>query len=133
MEFRALGCTQTACDLCESNPKRGCISDFDKKYFKGDVIKAKCGGAIYLELLDRNGEQIPIDKMVPDALIELSVLDGNRFEQMLPNGVVTPETAGGLETCMLVFDNEGRPVLHSDEKTHARNHGKILVPVTVRS
>ena len=49
---RALGCLNSRCDLCEKNPRRKCSNPFEKKYFKGDPIKAQCGAAIGVELLN---------------------------------------------------------------------------------
>lgn len=49
---RALGCLNSRCDLCEKNPRRKCSNPFEKKYFKGDPIKAQCSAPIGVELFN---------------------------------------------------------------------------------
>lgn len=72
-----------------------------------------------------------VDKMASNASIEISVIDGNKFEQLFPLGKPTPDTMHCLESCIIVYGNEGRPLLHSDEKSHNRDNGKILIPIQV--
>ena len=133
LDHRALGCTQSTCDLCESNPRRGCKTDFDKKYFKGDIIKAKCGGEIFLELIDpESGQVVLADDPVSNATIELSIVDGNKFEQLFPHSKPTLESMHALDACVLVAGNEGRPLLQSDDKRHSRENGKLFVSLQAR-
>jgi len=126
---RALGCAEANCDLCESNPKRGCTSHFDRKYFKGDIIRAKCGGSLFIEIVDHKGESISPTEIDSDGTIELTIIDGNKFEHLYPHGVVNCDNLHHLETCIILVGNEGRSLLHSDEKSHNRDNGKVFVPV----
>ena len=50
---RSLGCLEPGCQLCAQNPHRRCEGNFANKYLAGDVLKAKCGASIRLEVIDR--------------------------------------------------------------------------------
>eukprot|EP00210_Caulerpa_lentillifera_P002739 g2618.t1 len=127
---QAIGCTNTACDLCESNPKRGCTTDFGKKYFKGDVLKAKCGGSICVELLNKETmKKASLDEFAPDTVMELCVVDGNRFDQLFPQQKLTSELTSELESCMLLYGNGDRPLLRSEDKALNRENGVVSLPV----
>jgi hypothetical protein len=41
--------------LLQFNPVRSCERNFHKKYLVGDVLKARCGAAIRVELVDNKG------------------------------------------------------------------------------
>jgi len=129
----AIGCTNTACDLCESNPRRGCTSDFGKKYFKGDILKAKCGGSICVEMISKEtGTKVSTDELGPDTVLELCIVDGNRFDQLFPHGQITSELTTELESCLLLHGNGDRPLLRSEEKALNRENGMVLMPAKVR-
>lgn len=117
------------CDLCEANPRRRCRSDFDKKYFKGDILKAKCGGSIYIELVDAETEERVLDPEL-DRQIAMSILDGNRYDHLFPHS--GPQCgAKGLEMCALLTGNEGRPLLQSQDRTANKADGQIVVTLQV--
>lgn len=128
--FRALGCTELKCDLCEANPRRRCQTNFDKKYFKGDILKAKCGGSIYIQIVDAETEEI-IDTRDLDVVLEMSILDGNRYDQLFPDGV-QHGGAKKLDLCTLLTGTENRPLLLSHDRTANKPHGLVVVPLQVR-
>jgi hypothetical protein len=53
---RAIGCRDNDCSLCQYNPNRLCEREFGKKYLVGDVLKAKCGAPIKVEVTDKQGK-----------------------------------------------------------------------------
>lgn len=102
---RALGCTEANCFLCEANPRRRCSSVFDKKYFKGDILKAKCGAPIFVELRDMEGKRVAFEENMMGIIVEMSILDGNKYDQMFPDGVAHCDVEG-LNECALLMGNE---------------------------
>lgn len=67
---RALGCLDPQCALCQHNPNRRCVVNFDRKYLVNDLLKAKCGALIRIELVDRT-TGLPIDEDIPDLRLEV--------------------------------------------------------------
>ncbi len=60
LHSRSLGCLDLDCNLCKQTPHRRCTSTFAGKYLSGDVLKAKCGARIRLEVIDRRtGDSVP--------------------------------------------------------------------------
>ena len=47
-----LGCADRECLLCRSNPNRRCTTHFDSRYYVSNRSRAKCGGAIMVDLVD---------------------------------------------------------------------------------
>lgn len=82
----ALGCRDSECTLCQFNPLRLCDRNFSKKYLVGDILKAKCGASIKVELHDADGQRYDGD------------LPGMHFEVSLIDGVVFKEKAGEVRT-----------------------------------
>ena len=69
---RNLGCLDTDCNLCKENPHRRCDGNFSNKYLAGDVLKAKCGAAIRIELLNRaTAESVPMIDGMEDIRLEV--------------------------------------------------------------
>ena len=50
---RCLGCRDGRCALCAQCQYRRCVGHFDGKYLAGDMLKAKCGAEIRVEVRDR--------------------------------------------------------------------------------
>ncbi len=50
---RCLGCRDARCPLCAQCQYRRCVGHFDGKYLAGDMLKAKCGAEIRVEVRDR--------------------------------------------------------------------------------
>lgn len=125
-QCQALGCTEPNCFLCEANPRRRCTSVFDKKYFKGDILKAKCGAPIRVQLQDMEGKRVTFDSGVMDVIVEMSILDGNKFDHLFPETPVHCDMEA-LNDCALLMGNEGRPLLTSYDRTANRSDGKVVV------
>ena len=64
------------CALCMQNPQRRCDRNFADKYLAGDVIKAKCGASIRVEIINRSTGQALTLEQLEDAgiLLEASLL-----------------------------------------------------------
>lgn len=50
---RSLGCLDNDCSMCQNTPHRRCVGNFAPKYLSGDPVKAKCGAAIFVEVIDQ--------------------------------------------------------------------------------
>ena len=71
VQCRHLGCNDTTCALCAQNPQRRCQGNFASKYLAGDVLKAKCGASIRVEIIDDlSGEAAPKEQ-VKDIFLEV--------------------------------------------------------------
>eukprot|EP00803_Ostreobium_quekettii_P006247 evm.model.scf_131.5 EVM.evm.TU.scf_131.5 scf_131:33256-39556(-) len=119
----AWGCLNPRCDLCEKNPRRMCSIPFEKKYFKGDPVKAKCGAAIALELINVATADLADSA---DGLLEMFIVDGNKFDQTFPDGIQRCDD-DGLEACALLTGNENRQLLVSTDKSANHPDGKIVL------
>eukprot|EP00198_Chlamydomonas_reinhardtii_P001203 XP_001690538.1 predicted protein [Chlamydomonas reinhardtii] len=101
----ALGCLDPQCALCTHNPSRRCTVNFDRKYLVNDVLKARCGAGIRVELIDPNTGQ-PVDDKLPEITLQISVLDGNLYDQkFLDSGKQYEggtEPAEELDACTLL-------------------------------
>ena len=72
--FRSLGCLDLDCNLCKQTPHRRCTSTFAGKYLSGDMLKAKCGARIRLEVIDRRtGDSVPAH-VLRDTQVEVRQL-----------------------------------------------------------
>lgn len=68
---RSQGCLDMACALCAQNPQRRCDRNFAEKYLAGDVVKAKCGASIRVEVVDRATGQAASPEQLGEAGILL--------------------------------------------------------------
>lgn len=64
---RSSGCGEVSCDLCRYNPSRLCRNNLKNKYLIDDHLKAKCGGALHVVVVDAQDEQ---QAAVADALMD---------------------------------------------------------------
>jgi hypothetical protein len=52
------------CHLCKHNPNRKCAGSFNGKYLVGDILKAKCGASIWVEVVDiTNGKAASAEQL----------------------------------------------------------------------
>eukprot|EP00878_Enallax_costatus_P004191 GHUV01004420.1.p1 GENE.GHUV01004420.1~~GHUV01004420.1.p1 ORF type:complete len:375 (+),score=98.38 GHUV01004420.1:140-1264(+) len=96
-DCRALGCRDMECLLCQFNPERVCERNFQKKYLVGDLLKAKCGAPIRLELVDSNGNVLS-DTKYSNLEYELNIVDGIAFKER--GGEVQQLTDRELRGCI---------------------------------
>ena len=59
------------CRLCEQNPRRRCTGNFAEKYLAGDPLKAKCGAAIRVEVIDQDSNEAVLPESVGDISLEV--------------------------------------------------------------
>ncbi|GIL45703.1 hypothetical protein Vafri_2882 [Volvox africanus] len=101
----ALGCLDPQCALCTHNPSRRCMVNFDRKYLVNDVLKARCGAGIRVELIDPLTGQ-PVEEKLPEITLQISVLDGNLYDnKFLDSGKQYEggtEPAEELDACALL-------------------------------
>lgn len=90
-----LGCNLEECQLCRNNPSKVCdeADVFDHQYWVrddgkgGQVVKAKCGSDVSLQLVDKaTGQAV----FVPDVRVKLYVVSG---QQLTPANVLEPPGA----------------------------------------
>lgn len=71
LSCRNLGCLDPACTLCAQNPQRRCNdSCFAPKYLAGDILKAKCGASIRVEVISRTTGAPAPQTLIGDVLLE---------------------------------------------------------------
>ena len=63
---RFLGCKDLTCHICSQNPNRQCSVNFNNKYLAGDILKAKCGASIFIEITDLHTGGVINDPEVTD-------------------------------------------------------------------
>lgn len=68
---RASGCAEPRCELCRNNPRRRCTSDLSAKLKAGEPIKAKCGAAVSIELVDSTTGWV-VEQGIPGLRLEVS-------------------------------------------------------------
>lgn len=76
---RSTGCGDLGCLLCQYNPSRLCTRNLKQKYLIDDHLKAKCGAALRVELVDDSGACYA-EGLPPGVQLEVrpcSVLDVN--------------------------------------------------------
>jgi hypothetical protein len=72
---RFFGCGRRECLLCKNNPNKTCQQgdNFDSAYADSQVLKAKCGAEIYVEVVNKlTGEPTH----VPGVDIQVSMSGG---------------------------------------------------------
>lgn len=72
MLLRNMGCLDEDCNLCAENPKRRCDCNFAPKYLAGDILKAKCGASIRVEVIDCLTKKPVTGQHVADVMLEVS-------------------------------------------------------------
>ena len=77
--LRAIGCLDPQCHLCQYNPARRCMVNFNPRYLVGDPLRAKCGSSIRIEVQDRFTSQ-PYEEEIPGLKLEVYLLDGHQYE-----------------------------------------------------
>ncbi|GAX78271.1 hypothetical protein CEUSTIGMA_g5713.t1 [Chlamydomonas eustigma] len=131
----ALGCLDPQCSLCQHNPSRRCVVNFDRKYLVHDMLKARCGASIRIELIDRN-TGLPIEEDIPDLRLETYILDGNLYDNKFLEGG-SRVTEGGtesvedLEMCALLLNKKkSTPLLICGSGGTNDHQGKVIVPMS---
>eukprot|EP00798_Chlamydomonas_sp_ICE-L_P011523 gene11523-34235_t len=125
----ALGCLDPQCALCQHNPNRRCLVNFDRKYLVNDVLKAKCGATIRVELIDRQtGVQVDDDML--ELRLEMFLLDGNLYDTKFLEGTKDgSEVEDDSDTFMLLLNKKKNgkgilPDLHVTDSSEAILSGR---------
>ncbi|GMH34106.1 hypothetical protein BSKO_01940 [Bryopsis sp. KO-2023] len=122
----ALGCTSSQCSLCQHNPNRRCRVNFDRKYLVGDMLKAKCGAVIRVEVVDRATGQLFADE-IPGVDFEMSILDGNTYDQRVLDRKLNPQQEyDELSRCVLAMNNKQSALLSSAGGAVNSTDGKVV-------
>lgn len=120
----SLGCLDPQCVLCEHNPHRRCNVNFAPKYLVNDILKAKCEAPIRVEIIDRS-TGVPVGEDIPEVHLEMCILDGNAYDaKCLEAGA---ERDDDLDTCSLLLNNKGTPLLQPGASASHSNGHKVVV------
>ena len=67
--------------MCAQNPHRRCSGNFSTKYLSGDVLKAKCGASIRVEVVRSSNFEPVRGSAIEDIYLEVSVPPNSWFVQ----------------------------------------------------
>lgn len=79
---RSLGCLEPGCALCAQNPNRRCSANFSSKYLAGDVLKAKCGASIRVDIVTRAALEPASTSATAGIHLEVSLSTGMQSLQL---------------------------------------------------
>lgn len=82
---RSLGCLEPGCPLCAQNPNRRCAGSFSTKYLSGDVLKAKCGASIRVQVVDSATLEPVKGKVLEDIYLQVCTLSAWPFSLLTWN------------------------------------------------
>ncbi|KFM24945.1 hypothetical protein F751_1824 [Auxenochlorella protothecoides] len=121
-EGRNLGCSNLNCPLCKTCQRRRCEQNFASKYLAPcDVLEAKCGAQIYVVVVDAMTGQL-VHPDIDDPHLQICIVDGRRFEQ-------EGEREEALESCMLLVNKQGQPLLSHGRSGTFTDEKRIMVPL----
>ncbi|KAL6771657.1 CHYB1B [Auxenochlorella protothecoides x Auxenochlorella symbiontica] len=117
-----LGCSNLNCPLCKTCQRRRCEQNFASKYLAPcDVLEAKCGAQIYVVVVDAMTGQL-VHPDIDDPHLQICIVDGRRFEQ-------EGEREEALESCMLLVNKQGQPLLSHGRSGTFTDEKRIMVPL----
>ncbi|PNH08853.1 Ammonium transporter Rh type C [Tetrabaena socialis] len=121
------------CALCHHNPSRRCTVNFDRKYLVNDVLKARCGAGIRVELIDPQTGQ-PVEDQLPEMTLQLQQQrqekewQRQKEQQLLLRRALTRVLAGALHESSLLEHWARYPVTRGEEGgDHQENDGSFLL------
>ncbi|KAK9825131.1 hypothetical protein WJX81_002021 [Elliptochloris bilobata] len=121
-----LGCLDPGCMLCLQNPQRRCNhSCFAPKYLAGDILKAKCGASIRVEVISRTTGASAPQTLIGDVLLEECILDGKQYAALQEAGREKYEE--DVEGCILLFNNQNKPLLAPGRQAALMEGHRVVV------
>lgn len=126
---RALGCNDRECGLCRNNPHKRCRGPefFSPKYLIGDVLLARCGAPIGIELYDTVSGQA-LDTLPADrCTVELFVVSGATAADAEGHPVVAATSSRGSTRAAAAMASLGIPSL---EQLLSNQEGKPLLSIS---
>ena len=69
---RSFGCRDKSCALCRQAQHRRCLSTLANKYLSGDLLTAKCGAPIMVDVISSRTGQPARTGLPPGMLLEVS-------------------------------------------------------------
>ncbi|WIA44482.1 hypothetical protein OEZ86_007226 [Tetradesmus obliquus] len=91
------GCGASSCSLCEHNQSRRCRSHLKAKYVSRDFLRANCGAALAVGLVDESGQCCA--QHLPGLVLQVCVLDAKRYKELNPGNA--PLGFDALSPCIL--------------------------------
>ena len=105
-----LGCAESQCQLCSHAQARHCTRTFCTKYLVGDNLKASCGAAIRIAVVDKStGQSLRKDSM-SGIKLEIVLLNAKTINFTKQGASVL--SSAELDAAM-VPTHQGRPLLQS--------------------
>lgn len=131
-DCKNIGCANSECLLCINNQNRRCPdgSNFNLKYIKNDLLRARCDASVRLELVDKFTGKV----MDADLNLVATVLDAGDYAKRLDNGA-DPDVAV-LQTTHVYTNGKGEALLlatgmpYDDRKSVVipMQHGLAVLP-----
>ena len=116
------GCSNLTCPQCALCQKRRCSGSFKKKYLApSDVLEARCGAQVYVVVVDTSTGHL-VQYGLEDTFLELSLVDGRKLE-------IEQERPESLETCQVLANKSGQPLLIHGRSGAYSDNMRILVPM----
>ncbi|KAK9790768.1 hypothetical protein WJX73_001816 [Symbiochloris irregularis] len=123
----SLGCLDQECSLCAQNPHRRCEGNFSGKYLAGDVLKAKCGASIRVEVVDRaTAESVTSADALADIRLEMAILDGKEYASLQDGRDNTEEE---VTKCILLTNNQHKELLQPGRGGSITEGKLVNVPI----
>ncbi|KAK9806750.1 hypothetical protein WJX72_001396 [[Myrmecia] bisecta] len=122
------GCLDSECPLCAQNPLRRCEGNFAQKYLAGDILKAKCGAAIRVEVIDRNTMEPVSGEVLGKVYLEMCILDGKAYASLQDAGRENYEE--DIEGCVLLTNNQGKELLVPGRQGQHNDHKRVVLSLT---
>ncbi|CAL8462805.1 g2338 [Coccomyxa elongata] len=125
-----LGCKDSTCQMCSQNPNRQCDVNFNGKYLAGDILKAKCGASIFIEVTDYQTERVINDPEITDHYyVEIAVMDGKGYLALQEAKRESYDEELESSSLMLTTNGHGKPLLAPGRAGELNQAGRVVVPI----
>jgi hypothetical protein len=102
-----IGCTDPSCQLCLQAQARRCDRNFCPKYLVGDPLRAACGAAIRVQVIDTVSGRKATAAATADMALEVVVINGKALEALAGLSLSDRD----LEEFILLANRHGAPLL----------------------
>ncbi|KAL4437149.1 hypothetical protein ABPG75_004288 [Micractinium tetrahymenae] len=129
-DCRHLCFTSAQCMLCAQSQARRCAAPFASKYLVGDPLRAPCGAAGRVELVDRATGK-PVTDHQP-LLLQACIVDAQAHAELARSGPSGAPADADLERIALISNQQGQPLLVA-KGAPADAGGRLLIPLSAGS
>ncbi|GBF93537.1 hypothetical protein Rsub_06257 [Raphidocelis subcapitata] len=121
-DCQSSGCGDPGCALCQYNPSRICKRNLKQKYLIDDHLRAKCGAALRIEVVDESGQCV--GDAMPELQLEIQVLNGEKYRELCPDNMLLSTMQ--LRSCVLA-PQQKKPLLKREGGLNVTDDGRILL------